>query len=341
MTRMIGLGLRHLLLILTLLLCQQAFAEHEHQGGSSGNGGDDVRKSFITIGEAIISYLETPAGALYSRTHRLDTEKLRATLTIERIGVSPTLIKDNRGSDVDARLVSTGKIELFKQAWREHLDFNRDIAYLVFHEMLRSAYGPGADDNYTVSKGLSPTPAPLQEKLSALAGNLIDFVGTDGAFCSITRVGSTLSLTTSRGVDNVFFELNETANLIRSFRKLNWLPIESCRVMRSGTKSGSVEHWTQGISVDGQVLAFIQELTEMSVDGEAVELGSRRASEFIGLEASKLLAAGVCRDFRAFQVLTERTSNRDFSLQRSECKDLKMQSCTRIPDSVQLDRPGK
>lgn len=126
-------------------------------GHREGNGGDHIRAMFIRMGGAVLGHLrDTPAGQALVTANHLDVDALAATLTIEVIKVLDAPLVDNGGSRVDA-LGEPGKISLAQEAWFDHVEKERDVYYLVFHEMLRAAAVD--DDDYVVSGSLSPFPA--------------------------------------------------------------------------------------------------------------------------------------------------------------------------------------
>lgn len=125
-------------------------------GGREGNGGDHVRGTFIRMGLAIIRYLQdTTEGVDLVKFNGLVPAELRAVLTIEKIKVVDGELKDNGGSIVDAT-GQRGEIKLRKDIWLDHFERERDVYYLVFHEMLR-AVGVN-DDNFIISKSIQPFP---------------------------------------------------------------------------------------------------------------------------------------------------------------------------------------
>lgn len=140
-----------LVLTVSLLISTPGFA-----GFRVGNGGDHVRATFIRMGEAITQYLsETVQGREVVNQGNLNVEQLKMTLDIEKISVTDELLRDNSGSVVDA-IGEPGLIKLNKEAWFNHFEKQRDVYYLVFHEMLRSS--AINDDNYIISKALSQFP---------------------------------------------------------------------------------------------------------------------------------------------------------------------------------------
>jgi hypothetical protein len=125
-------------------------------GHMVGNGGDFLRATFISQGNSVIEVLEnTEAGRKLVSEKSLDIEALKSSLTIDKIKVTTDTLIDNSGSVVDAIGVKDSVL-LNGELWLEHFEMNRDIYYLVFHEMLRSV-GVN-DDNYVISKALSPFP---------------------------------------------------------------------------------------------------------------------------------------------------------------------------------------
>ncbi len=129
-------------------------------GNREGNGGDHVRATYIKMGRAIVAYLkDTKEGAELVLKKSLDVQKLEDTLTIDKVAVAEGELKDNGGSDVDAIGVKD-LVTLRKEIWVEHFEKERDVYYLVFHEMLRSA-GVN-DDNYVYSEAINPFPVSLR-----------------------------------------------------------------------------------------------------------------------------------------------------------------------------------
>lgn len=125
-----------------------------------GNGGDYIRATFIQLGTQIISYLKTTdMGNNVVVQNHLDTTSLTATLDVNRIVVTDDTLFDNTGSVVDAIGVP-GLIILNGTNWLDHFENERDIYYLVFHEMLRSAQVN--DDNFVISKSLMDFPTSFK-----------------------------------------------------------------------------------------------------------------------------------------------------------------------------------
>ncbi|HEY8271862.1 MAG TPA: DUF4360 domain-containing protein [Pseudobdellovibrionaceae bacterium] len=137
--------------ILSLSLSAQASVGHV-----TGNGGDHVRGMFLKMGEAVVSFLQqTQEGQKLLLDNHMDPQSLQKLLDIQTVSVSETSLVDNGGSDVDA-IGEKGKIVLQKNRWMEHLEKERDVYYLVFHELLRALVIN--DDNYVISKSLLPFP---------------------------------------------------------------------------------------------------------------------------------------------------------------------------------------
>lgn len=144
------------LLLLTLLLThiESAYAH------KVGNGGDYLRATFIAMGKSSLKYLnDTKDGSEILKEHGLNSSRLEDTLDINLIKVTEQTLIDNTGSVVDA-LGVVDLITLNSGAWFEHFQNGRDVYYLVFHEMLRSA-GVN-DDNYIISKKLKNFPVSLR-----------------------------------------------------------------------------------------------------------------------------------------------------------------------------------
>lgn len=139
----------------TLLLLLSLFtAPLAHAGDKTGNGGDHIRAEFLKKGEEVIHFLKSdPAGQRLAREHQLNLAALNNALLAEKIQVVSAGLTDNSGSLADAT-GEPGKIQLDQLAWKEHLDQNRDVHYLVFHEMLRESRKN--DDDYRISKRINP-----------------------------------------------------------------------------------------------------------------------------------------------------------------------------------------
>ena len=125
-------------------------------GHKVGNGGDYIRSTFIQIGKKALDYiLTTDAGNSIVRKNNLNTDELKAALDITRVVLTDETLFDNTGSVVEA-IGIPGLIILNSAAWLEHFESEKNIYYLVFHEMLRSA--SVNDDNYVVSTDLMQIP---------------------------------------------------------------------------------------------------------------------------------------------------------------------------------------
>lgn len=142
---------QQLVLILFLLFSDSAFAGH-----FVGNGGDYIRGTFIQVGQTVLNHLqETDLGSSLVTKNQLSIAELEMTLDIQKINVTDQDLIDNTGSLVDA-IGIPGSVTLQAEPWFEHFEKERDVYYLVFHEMLRSA-GVN-DDNYKISQALNPFP---------------------------------------------------------------------------------------------------------------------------------------------------------------------------------------
>ncbi len=129
-------------------------------GHREGNGGDSIRASFLNVGDSVIAYLrETAAGVDLSLKRNLNVEELAAQLSIDVVKVVDDPLQDNGGSLVDA-LGKPGEILLNQNRWYQLFESQQDVAYLVFHELLR-AVGVN-DDNYVISRALAPFPVERQ-----------------------------------------------------------------------------------------------------------------------------------------------------------------------------------
>jgi hypothetical protein len=144
-------------------------------GHRAGNGGDFIRASFLQLGQAVVQHLkDTPDGRALVKAKGLDVGALEETLTIDVVKVSDQALQDNGDSLVDA-LGEPGKITLSHDAWADHLERERDVYFLVFHEMLRAA--GVQDDDYVVSGAVRPFPET--EKVSTTINTAAPLVGDD------------------------------------------------------------------------------------------------------------------------------------------------------------------
>ncbi len=179
-------------------------------GNREGNGGDHVRGTYLKLGRAVIGYLgQTKEGADLVAAKGLDLVKLENTLTIEQVGVAEGELKDNGGSDVDATGVP-GLVTLRKEIWVEHFEKERDIYYLVFHEMLRAA--GYHDDNYVISQPLNPFPATrrvatrIHSLLPLVDGDLValmvdtDQIVVSGSGCALGGLGTYVDFDSERNI---------------------------------------------------------------------------------------------------------------------------------------------
>lgn len=184
-------------------------------GHATGNGGDHIRGTFMRMGEAVLSYLsDTTEGAAVVTKNRLDIGALRDSLQATRIDVVEGLLLDNGGVPVDAT-GTADKITLNKDRWIEHFEKDRDVYYLVFHEMLRSAVVN--DDDYIISKSLRPFPVTRRivtriSSLYPLVGEqqIADWFATDkmtlsGSGCPKDKIGTSADFDFERNVLDLAF----------------------------------------------------------------------------------------------------------------------------------------
>jgi hypothetical protein len=138
------------------VLTASALSFRADAGHRMGNGGDYIRATFMQMGGAVVDYLKTtPEGRALVQDNRLDTDALADTLSIDVVKVSDVPLLDNGNSQVDA-IGEPDSITLSHDAWFEHFERDRDVYFLVLHEMLR-AKGID-DDNYVISGSLRPFP---------------------------------------------------------------------------------------------------------------------------------------------------------------------------------------
>lgn len=138
-------------LLVALMSHSAVFAGHR-----VGNGGDHIRGTFIEAGHAVIKYLsESDDGSRLVAMHQLDLAALSRVNSIDTISVSDQTLIDSNGSVVDA-IGELNRIVLSQERWSDHFEKERDIYYLVFHELLRAVAID--DDDYVISKSISPFP---------------------------------------------------------------------------------------------------------------------------------------------------------------------------------------
>ncbi len=144
-------------LIYALMTALIALSAPGKDGTGTSNGGDQVRASYIKGGKVVIEALKTTTvGQKTAKSFNLDLSALDATLDINKIKVVKGPLTDATGSIVDAIGVP-GKVKLDEEKWTAFFSSGKDIYYLIFHEMLRSAsYN---DDNYRISSAMNPLPA--------------------------------------------------------------------------------------------------------------------------------------------------------------------------------------
>lgn len=184
-------------------------AINSYGGREVGNGGDYIRGTFLRIGGNVLKYLEEhPVGQKIVEENSLHLEVLKYQLTTDIISVTSESLRDNTGSRVDAIGVP-GKIQLSDTAWSEHFEYNRDIYYLVFHELLRSAAVD--DDDFRLSRQINPFPSAFRfsTKLVNAASPLVNEdlskiirvsdVGFAGEGCPSAGLGTVVEFDPVRG----------------------------------------------------------------------------------------------------------------------------------------------
>ena len=198
-----------------LSLSLLAFAAPAQAGHVTGNGGDYVRGTFLRMGHVVLDYLkDSEAGAQIISENALDMGSLEGTLNIDVVSVDEGSLIDNGGSSVDA-IGTPGEITLDKTVWMDHFEKNRDVYYLVFHEMLRAI--AVNDDNYVISKALDPFPQTrrIVTKITPtypligddLLSSMIDStkIAINGTGCPVTRAGTLADFDLERNVLDLTF----------------------------------------------------------------------------------------------------------------------------------------
>lgn len=180
------------------------------EGHKVGNGGDYIRSVFILMGENVNEYLETTeAGSQIVTNHNLDLVSLKESLTTERIALTNDILIDNTGSVVDAIGVP-GLIILNSASWLDHFEKERNVYYLVLHEMLRSSAVD--DDDFVISKDIVNFPS--QFKMSTRLLPLIPMLETDSITDLVTFDKITVFGTGCSNKSPAYTELDLTKNVI-------------------------------------------------------------------------------------------------------------------------------
>lgn len=180
------------------------------EGHKVGNGGDYIRSVYIRMGENVAEYLETTTdGQNILSNNNLNLADLKATLTTERIAVTNDILMDNTGSIVDAIGVP-GLVILNGSNWLDHFEKERNVYYLVFHEMLRSL--AVNDDDFVISKAIINFPTAF--KMSTRLLPLIPMLESDSvagllSLDTLTTLGSGCSAKAP-----FYTELDLTKNII-------------------------------------------------------------------------------------------------------------------------------
>ncbi|WP_409478104.1 DUF4360 domain-containing protein [Pseudobdellovibrio sp. HCB154] len=179
-------------------------------GHKVGNGGDYIRSTFIQMGENVVEFLETTQeGQQVLTQHGLVIEDLKATLTTERIVVTNDILMDNTGSIVDAIGVP-GLVILNSASWLDHFEKERNVYFIVFHEMLRSL--AVNDDDYVISKDLINFPS--QFKMSTRLLPLIPMLESDSITELVTLDNVTVQGSGCSAKAPAYTELDLTKNVI-------------------------------------------------------------------------------------------------------------------------------
>ena len=179
-------------------------------GHKVGNGGDYIRSTFIQMGENVVEFLETTeAGQQVLTQNGLAIEDLKATLTTERIVVTNDILMDNTGSIVDAIGVP-GLVILNSASWLDHFEKERNVYFIVFHEMLRSL--AVNDDDYVISKDLINFPSRF--KMSTRLLPLIPMLESDSITELVTLDNVTVQGSGCSAKAPAYTELDLTKNVI-------------------------------------------------------------------------------------------------------------------------------
>jgi hypothetical protein len=187
-----------------------------------GNGGDYIRATYIKMGEAIINYLEnTEKGQNLLKAKSINIATIAASLDISKIEVNEQLLRDNSGSVVEA-LGEPDKVILHKESWFNHFEKSRDIYFLVFHEMLRSA-GIN-DDNYIISSEISPF--PVSRRIDSKIVPSVPLISQDNLNGVFSLKDVTLGGTGCGGKTQTHVEFDQEKNILdvstQNFRAEIW-----------------------------------------------------------------------------------------------------------------------
>jgi hypothetical protein len=162
------------------------------------------------MGENVVEYLETTTdGQKVLSNNNLDIADLKATLTTDRIVVTNDLLMDNTGSIVDAIGVP-GLVILSGANWLDHFEKERNVYYLVFHEMLRSLAVD--DDDFVISKAIVNFPS--QFKMSTRLLPLIPMLESDSIVNLVSLDKITVQGTGCSAKALAYTELDLTRNVI-------------------------------------------------------------------------------------------------------------------------------
>jgi hypothetical protein len=266
--------MKHLVFLLLITLAMKASAID----GQDGNGGDHVRATFIQVGHDVLRYLRlTEPGRQLVLKHRLSTPDLQATLDINRIKVSTTHLIDNGKSKVDA-IGTKGLIILSEEGMLEHFESNRNVAYLVFHEMLRSA-GVN-DDNYVISMALKNLPPEFRRKTSVVKLQPLveeDSLSSSVGFGRFVMQGDSCSQLTETFVDVT--ENNSIKIVPRNFSVSTFKTYSSCTIAIPFALKAKTRLVLTGIDVEGtmdlEAGAGLTVMSEAMVEGEKERVRER------------------------------------------------------------------
>lgn len=180
-----------------------------HSGFREGNGGDFIRSTYLRMGQAVLAHLQSTAeGQALVQAHTLDLDRLARGLSVDTVSVKEGLLRDWYGSVVDAT-GQPGSVVLSKDAWAEHFEKERDVYFLVFHEMLREA--GVRDDDYVISGALYPFPAG--SRITTRIRSLYPLIGETRVTDLIAPGGIQFNGTgCPRALDGTFIDLDDERN---------------------------------------------------------------------------------------------------------------------------------
>jgi len=150
-----------LLTLVPMLVNAQIFNYLADGGGGSfddtgrgGNGGSDVHAEILRRGNHIINYLlNDPNGIKLAKRFEFDINPvdMKASLTRARVRMTNDLLQCKNGP-CNAK-TDYGLSFYHEKTWKTFFEENKDVNYLILHEMIRSTTDDNGlnDDNFQIS----------------------------------------------------------------------------------------------------------------------------------------------------------------------------------------------